>query len=167
MSSNQVITTTIFGGAAENLGATFGTFSKVPNTELHAFIYGDALPKNQDANIHYHLVKYDPSFVSVGDALFRRWLWPDTLGAGFALVVDGTDALCLQPLPSFAALLRGACVAGATEWGGPFGFLVRATPALISMRGNLGIFLKVSRYARKSLPVDGRITGVRSTIRQP
>jgi hypothetical protein len=120
MSSKQVITTTIFGGAAENLGATFGTFSKVPNAELHAFIYGDTLPKNQDTNIHYHLVEHDPSFVSVRrDALFRRWLWPDTLGAEFALVVDGTDALCLQPLPPFAALLRGACVAGATEWGRP------------------------------------------------
>ena len=93
---------------------------KVPNAELHAFVYGNALPKIRHPDIHYHLVEHDPAFVSVRrDALFRRWLWPDTLGAKFALVVDGTDTICLQPLPPFEVLLRGASVAGATEWGGP------------------------------------------------
>jgi hypothetical protein len=120
MSSKQVITTTLFGEAAENLGTTFGTFSKVPNSELHAFIYGKTLPKNRDANIYYHLVEHDSSFVSVRrDALFRRWLWPNKLDAEFALVVDGTDAICVQPLLSFATLLRGGCVAAASEWGRP------------------------------------------------
>jgi hypothetical protein len=120
MAAKQVITTTLFGGAAENLGSTFATFAKVPNAELHAFVYGNALPRNRLPNIHYHLVKHDPGFVSIRrDALFQRWLWPETLGAEFAMVVDGTDAVCLQPLPPFSELLRGNCVAGASEWGGP------------------------------------------------
>src|SRR6266478_7250316 len=118
--TRQVIVTTIFGSGAEQLGTTFCTFAKVPNAELHAFVFGPALPANRHPQIHYHLVEPDPRFVSVRrDALFRRWLLPDSLGAEHALVVDGTDVICVRPLPPFETLLRGASLAAATEWGGP------------------------------------------------
>jgi hypothetical protein len=116
----QVIITTVFGSGAEQLGATFGTFGIQPDTELHAFVIGSSLPSNRISKIQYHLVEPDPRFVSVRrNALFRRWLLPDQLKAEYALVVDGTDVICVRPLPSFENLLRGASLAAATEWGGP------------------------------------------------
>jgi hypothetical protein len=116
----QVIITTVFGSGAEQLGTTFSTFSVQPNTELHAFVVGSALPSNRLPKIQYHLVEPDSRFVSVRrNALFRRWLLPDQLDAEYALVVDGTDVICVQPLPSFEELLRGASLAACTEWGGP------------------------------------------------
>src|SRR5579872_3025333 len=116
----QVIVTTVFGSGAEQLGATFGTFASQPNAELHAFVIGSTLPANKVPKIHYHLVEPDPRFISARrNALFRRWLLPDQLDAEFALVVDGTDVICVRPLPSFDKLLRGASLAAATEWGGP------------------------------------------------
>src|SRR5262249_33528300 len=91
-----------------------------PNSELHAFIFGPRLPARQHPKIEYHLVQPDPRFVSVRrDALFRRWSLPDQLNAEYALVVDGTDVICVRPLPNFEQLLRGASFAAATEWGGP------------------------------------------------
>src|SRR5205814_1751679 len=48
-----------------------------------------------------------------------RWTWPDTLGAEYALVVDGTDAICIHPLPPFSELLRGVSVAAVPEWTPP------------------------------------------------
>jgi hypothetical protein len=116
----QVIVTTVFGSGAEKLGTTFSTFARNPDTELHAFVFGAALPATRLPEINYHLIEPDPRFVSVRrDALFRRWLLPDRLDAEYALVVDGTDVICLRPLPTFVALLRGASLAAATEWGGP------------------------------------------------
>lgn len=116
----QVIVTTLFGSGVGQFATTFPTFAKIPNAELHAFVFGPALPAGLPSGIHYHLVKPDPRFVSVRrDALFRRWTLPDTLGAEYALVVDGTDVLCVRSLPSFETLLRGASFAAATEWGGP------------------------------------------------
>ena len=116
----QVIITTVFGSGAEQLGATFGTFAVQPDAELHAFVIGASLPSNRVPKIQYHLVEPDPRFVSVRrNALFRRWLLPDQLDAEYALVVDGTDVLCVRPLPPFESLLRGASLAACTEWGGP------------------------------------------------
>ena len=118
--TRQIIATTVFGSGAEQLGATFITFAKIPNSELHAFVFGSTLPSKRHAEIHYHLIEPDPRFVSVRrDALFRRWILPDILGAEHALVVDGTDVICVRPLPSFDTLLRGASLAAATEWCGP------------------------------------------------
>lgn len=116
----QVIITTVFGSGAEDLGRTFSTFAAQPEAELHAFVIGSALPTNRVPGVDYHLVEPDPRFVSVRrNALFRRWLLPDQLGAEYALVVDGTDVICVRPLPSFTDLLRGASLAACTEWGGP------------------------------------------------
>jgi hypothetical protein len=101
--SKQIIATTIFGPKAETLEETFASFTKVPNAELHAFIYNDALPSRRHPKINYHLVKTDPVYLSVRrDALFRRWTLPDTLDSAYALVVDGTDAIWMRPLSPFA-----------------------------------------------------------------
>lgn len=116
----QVIITTVFGSGAEQLGATFSTFAVQPETELHAFVIGSSLPSNRLPQIQYHLVGPDARFVSARrNALFRRWLLPDQLDAEYALVVDGTDVICVRPLPPFESLLRGASLAACTEWGGP------------------------------------------------
>jgi hypothetical protein len=116
----QVIITTVFGSGAAQLDTTFSTFAVQPGTELHAFVIGASLPSKRLPQIQYHLVEPDPRFVSVRrNALFRRWLLPDQLGAEYALVVDGTDVICVRPLPSFEELLRGASLAACTEWGGP------------------------------------------------
>ncbi len=116
----QAIVTTAFGAAADQLGLTFSSFCKVTDAELHAFVYGPALPKHRHPGIHYHLVEFDPVFRSVRrDALFRRWILPDALDAEYVLVVDGSDVVCIHPLPPFAELLRGAEVAAAAEWIGP------------------------------------------------
>ncbi len=118
--ARQVIVTTVFGQGAEHLDRTFRTFAMNSGTELHVFVYGSSLPRKQLPEIKYHLVEPDPRFVSVRrDALFRRWIFPDSLEAEFALVVDGTDVLCLRPLPPFDSLLRGAALAAVPEWGGP------------------------------------------------
>jgi hypothetical protein len=120
MAMRQAIVTTIFGPHAEMFAKTFATFAWVPDAELHAFVFNRELPRFQDPRIRYHLVEHDASLVSVRrDALFRRWLLPDQLGAEYALVVDGTDVICVRPLPDFASLLRGGAVAAATEWGPP------------------------------------------------
>src|SRR5260221_4731865 len=118
--SKQVIVTTVFGPGAEMLDRTFSTFASNLEAELHAFVFGAALPVKRHPRIQYHVVEPDPRFVSVRrDALFRRWILPDQLHAEYALVVDGTDVICVRPLPDFASLLRGASLAAATEWGGP------------------------------------------------
>jgi len=120
----QVVVTTVFGPIAETLDRTFGTFEKIPEAELHVFVYGDALPQNRLATAQYHLVRHDPEFVSVRrDALFRRWTLPDSLGADYALVVDAGDAVCVRPLPRFSELLRGGSFAGSPEWVRPMRIL--------------------------------------------
>jgi len=120
MARQQVIVTTVFGPVAEQIAKTFASFTKVPNAELHVFVFNDALPQNKHPQMRYHLVEHDASLISVRrDALFRRWTLPDRLEAEYAMVVDGTDAICLHPLPAFKDLLGGRSVAAATEWGPP------------------------------------------------
>jgi hypothetical protein len=116
----QVIITTVFGSGAEQLGSTFSTFASQPDAELHVFVIGSSLPVTRLPRMEYHLVESDSRFVSVRrNALFRRWVFPDLLDAEYALVVDGTDVICVRPLPPFSELLRGASLAACTEWGGP------------------------------------------------
>src|SRR5215471_7996486 len=113
----QVIMTTVFGQQAENIAKTFASFCKVPNSELHVFVFNKSLPQNRHSQMQYHLVEHDPSLVSVRrDALFRRWTLPDELDAEYGMVVDGTDAICLHPLPPFEDLLGNGIVAAAPEW---------------------------------------------------
>lgn len=120
MAGRQVIVTTAFGSGVNRLKETFTSFLKLQDTELHVFVYGSSLPDALVPGLKYHLVKPDPRFVTTRrDALFRRWTWPDTLDAEFALVVDGTDVVCLRELPRFERILRGASVAGAPEWWPP------------------------------------------------
>lgn len=153
----QVIVTTIFGPQAETLETTFASFAKVPDAELHAFVYNDALPNHRHPKIQYHLVKPDPAFRSIRrDALFRRWTLPDTLGAEFALVVDGTDALCIHPLPPFASLLRGASIAAATEWGKPVRILGQGYTSAYLNAGVTFWHLPSSLEMRKEIEARGR-----------
>jgi len=120
MAGRQVIVTTVFGSGIDRLGKTLPTFRRIADTELHVFVYSASLPTKRLPGLHYHLVEPDPRYVSVRrDALFRRWVWPDQLDAEYVLVVDGTDVICLQDLPRFERILRGAKVAVASEWGSP------------------------------------------------
>jgi hypothetical protein len=124
MASRQVIITTVFGPKAESIAKTFASFLKVPDAELHVFVYNQELPHDRHPKLQYHLVQHDPAFTSIRrDALFRRWTLPDQLDAEYALVVDGTDAICIHPLPAFQQILRGACLAAATEWVPPIRIL--------------------------------------------
>jgi hypothetical protein len=115
----QAVVTVVYGAHAERLDYTFTSFAQNPHLELHAFILGDHLPVNQVAGIQYHLRTPDPSFSHpMRDADYRRWLFIDELDVDYALVVDGCDVLCLQPLPAIPELLRGAWFAGCVEHDG-------------------------------------------------
>ncbi len=157
MSGRQVIVTTVFGSGANRLGETFTSFLKIPDTELHVFVYGDSLPTNPLPGLKYHLVKADPQFVSTRrDALFRRWTWPDSLDAEFALVVDGTDVICLRELPRFEKILRGAGVAGATEWGLPVKILGQGYTSTYINGGVTFWHLPSSKVIREEIVARGR-----------
>ena len=157
MSKRQVIVTTVFGSGAEVLDPTFTSFTCNPDTELHAFVFGSVLPSKPHPQIHYHLVPPDDRFVSVRrNALFRRWLLPDLLDAEFALVVDGTDVLCLRPLPLFDAILRGASFAAATEWGGPVRILGQGYTSTYLNAGITFWHLPSSREMRSQIVERGQ-----------
>jgi hypothetical protein len=122
--SRQAIITTIWGPYAASVQQTFSSFLKVPDADLHVFVFNDKLPDYRHPQFNYHLVWRDRAFRSVRrDALFRRWTLLDYVGAEYALVVDGTDAICLQPLPRFSTLLGANYVAGCPEWGPPMRIL--------------------------------------------
>jgi hypothetical protein len=113
------VVTAAFGPFAERLDRTFTSFARNPFLELHAFIIGDRLPEKKLPGITYHLAPPDPSFSHpLRDAVYRRWLFIDDLGADYALVVDNVDVLCLQPLPEIPALLRGAAIGASVEHSG-------------------------------------------------
>jgi hypothetical protein len=115
-SKRQVAMTVVYGAHAERLDRTFTSFVQNAFLELHAFVLGDRLPQRQVPGIRYHLRAPDPRFSHpMRDADFRRWEFLDDLDAAYALVVDGCDALCLQPLPEIPALLRGGWLAAAVE----------------------------------------------------
>lgn len=118
-SSNQVVVTVATGPYAERLDYTFTSFAKNPFLKLHAFIIGDALPRRQLPAITYHLVAPDPAFGGpMRDMYYRRMLFIDQLEAEYALIVDNSDVLCLQPIPELPQLLRGAGLACCVEHNG-------------------------------------------------
>lgn len=115
----QAVVTVVYGTHTERLDHTFRSFACNEHLELHAFILGEQLPRNQVPGIRYHLRAPDPAFSHpMRDADFRRWRLIEELEVDYALVVDGMDVLCLQRLPALPELLRGACFAGCVEHGG-------------------------------------------------
>ena len=112
----QAVVTVATGPFAERLDTTFTSFAQNPFLELHAFIIGDKLPERQLPGITYHLEKPDPSFGhEMRDIYYRRFLFFDQLDVEYALVVDNTDVLCMQPLPELQDLLRGAAFGACVE----------------------------------------------------
>lgn len=117
--SKQIVVTCAFGSFAERLDRTFLSFAQNPFLELHAFIIGNTLPEKQFPGVTYHLRPPDPAFSHpLRDAVYRRWLFIDELEAEYALVVDNTDVLCLQPMPEIPTLLRGAAFGASVEHAG-------------------------------------------------
>src|SRR5258706_7072304 len=115
-SPRQIVATIATGPFAERLDSTFTTFAQNPFLELHAFIIGEKLPERRLPNITYHLFKPDPAFMhEMRDAYYRRLLFLDEVGAEFALLVDNSDVLCMQPMPNLPQLLRGAAFAAVPE----------------------------------------------------
>src|SRR5205809_52599 len=115
-SPRQIVATVATGPFAERLDATFTTFAQNKFLELHAFIIGERLPERLLPNIQYHLFKADPAFMDeMRDAYYRRLLFLDEVGAEFALLVDNSDVLCMQPLPEIPRVLRGAAFAAVPE----------------------------------------------------
>src|SRR5262245_4689194 len=114
--SRQIVATVATGPFAERLDSTFTSFAQNKFLELHAFIIGEQLPARQLPGGTYHLFKPDPSFMGeMRDAYYRRLLFLDEVGADFALLVDNSDVLCMQPLPELPQLLRGATLAACSE----------------------------------------------------
>src|SRR6476659_9017269 len=112
-SARQIVAT---GPFAERLDNTFTSFAQNKFLELHAFVIGDALPKRQLPGITYHLFKSDPAFMDeMREAYYRRLVFLDEVEAEFALLVDNSDVLCMQPLPELPQILRGAAFAAAPE----------------------------------------------------
>jgi hypothetical protein len=113
----QAAITTVFGNQIEQLDWTFLSFAQNKFLELHAFIIGDKLPARQFPEIKYHLCPPDDRFsLRFRDCQHHRFLFPDLLDIEYALIVDGTDVLCIQPLPELPDLLRGASVGGCVEY---------------------------------------------------
>jgi len=112
----QVVVTSVYGQHAEMLDRTFTSFLQKTDAQLHAFVLGDRLPSNRCDGITYHLIEPDNTFGHpYREACYRRWEYLDLLDTDTALVVDGTDVLCMQPIPPFETLLRGASLAASAE----------------------------------------------------
>ncbi len=112
----QVVVTSVFGSDAEKLGRTFTSFASRTDAVLHAFVLGEELPKRRENCVSYHLVAPDHTFGHpYREACYRRWEYIDELEADYALVVDGTDVLCMQDLPPFFDLIRGGSLAACVE----------------------------------------------------
>ena len=115
-SPRQIVATVATGPFAERLDTTFTTFEQNPFLELHAFIIGERLPERRLPKITYHLFKPEPAFMDeMRDAYYRRLLFLDGTGADFALLVDNSDVLCMQPMKELPQLLRGAAFAAVPE----------------------------------------------------
>lgn len=157
MASRQVIVTTVFGPKAETIAKTFASFQQIPGAELHVFVYNERLPENRHPQFQYHLVEHDPAFTSIRrDALFRRWTLPDQLDAEYVLVVDGTDAICVHPLPPFSELLRGASIAAANEWVPPVRILGQGFTGSYLNAGVIFWHLPASTKIRQEIVARGR-----------
>lgn len=114
--SEQIVATVVYGSHAEQLDRTFTSFAQNPFFKLHAFVLGEHLPVNRCSEVTYHLREPDPSFSHpMRDADYRRWILIDELDVDYALVVDGLDVLCLQPIPEIPTLLKGGAVGAVVE----------------------------------------------------
>jgi hypothetical protein len=115
----QIVATVATGPFAERLDSTFTSFAQNKFLELHAFIIGERLPVRQVPGIQYHLFPPDPSLMhEMRDAYYRRLIFLDQIEAEYALLVDNSDVLCLQPMPELPQLLRGAAFAACAEHAG-------------------------------------------------
>jgi len=115
--SRSAVVTLAMGQATEKLDHTFLSFARHnPSLALHAFILGDALPRQQLPEITYHLLRPVADFsVPLREVYYRRMEVLDALEVDYALTVDCFDVLCFQPLPPFEKLLGGADVAACVE----------------------------------------------------
>jgi hypothetical protein len=114
--TRSAIVTVVFGPPTERLDYTFSSFAMNQGVPLHAFIVGTALPQRRLPNVEYHLVAPVPDFSHpLREIYFRRLELIDQLDVDYALVVDATDVLCLQPLPPLGQLLGDADVAACVE----------------------------------------------------
>ncbi len=112
----QACVTVVYGSHAERLDRTFTSFAQNSFLELHAFVLGESLPNRRFPGITYHLRPTEPAWSHpMRDADFRRWVLIDELGVDYALVVDGCDVLCMQPIPELPELLRGGWLAAVCE----------------------------------------------------
>lgn len=120
MAANRQAAVTVASGPnAERLDDTFASFGQNAGLELHAVVVGDRLPARQCPGVRYHLEAPDPGFGDpMRDLYYRRLLFLDGLGVDYAVLVDNSDVLCLQPLPPLADLLRGSIVGACVEHGG-------------------------------------------------
>jgi hypothetical protein len=152
----QVCVTTVFGAHAERLDHTFISFAQHPFLELHAFVLGRQLPRRQLPGITYHLKEPDSTWSHpIRDADFRRWLFIDELDADYALVVDGCDVLCLQPIPEIPELLKGGWLGAVCEH--PSGRYVEGV--YIGNFVNAGVTfwdIKASKNLREEVVARGR-----------
>lgn len=153
----QACVTVVYGSHAERLDRTFISFAQNPFLELHAFVLGNRLPEKRLPGITYHLRASDPSWSHpMRDADFRRWLLIDELGVDYALVVDGCDVLCMQPIPEIPILLKGGWLAAVCEH--PNGRYVEGI--YIGNFVNAGVTfwdVKASRPLREEVVARGRI----------
>jgi lipopolysaccharide biosynthesis glycosyltransferase len=118
-SPRQIVATVATGRFAEALDKTFTSFAQNKFLELHVFIIGERLPERQLPGITYHLFKPDPTFMDeLREAYYRRLVFLDAIEAEFALLVDNSDVLCMQPLPELPKILRGAAFGAAVEHAG-------------------------------------------------
>src|SRR5436190_21657565 len=96
---NEAVVTVVSGPYAERLDYTFTSFLKNRSLKLHAFIFGEELPKKRLQEIEYHLVAPDPSFGDpMRDMYYRRLLLIDQLQEEHILLVDNSDVLCMQQI---------------------------------------------------------------------
>lgn len=154
----QVVVTVASGSHAERLDYTFSSFVRNQHLELHAYILGDELPRNQIPGIQYHLVAPDPAFQDpMRDLYYRRFLFIDELGADYALIVDNSDVLCLQELPPLPALLRGAMFAGCAEHEGGRYVLGQGYTGSYINAGVTFWNVQASRKAREETVARGRL----------
>lgn len=147
----------VFGSHAERLDETFTSFAINPFLELHAFILGEQLPAKRAPGVTYHLIKPEHTFsLTYRETNYRRWEVIDQLDVDYALVVDGIDVLCLQPIPELPKVLNGSVAAAAVEHaGGRFMF----GPQYTSTYLNAGVSfwdLKGSREIRAEILKRGR-----------
>jgi lipopolysaccharide biosynthesis glycosyltransferase len=153
----QAVITTVFGRQINQLDQTFLSFSRNKFLELHAFIIGDKLPEKRFPEIKYHLCAPDDGFVHpFRDCQHRRFLFPDLLDVEYAIVVDGTDVLCLQDLPEIPDLLRGASVGGCVEYRGGSRLMCGLSCANYMNDGVSFWHLPSSRKIREAIVSRGR-----------